>query len=92
MNLSPFAAKYRKSFPSASSSFASSSYREDSTDTDSSVLSPKLHHRERAEGEPHYQFRKSNSMRLALKEGEEGDWLISDDIVFYTFHKIIVSI
>ncbi len=72
-----FSEKYRKSFPSASSSFASSSYREDSTDTDSSIRSPKLLHPDRAaEMEPHYQFRKSNSMKLALKEDHEGDWFI----------------
>ena len=70
-----FSERYRKSYPSASSSFASSSYREDSTDTDSSLRSPNLSQYDRAEaGEPHYQFRKSNSMKLALKEGMiEGD-------------------
>ena len=85
---------YRKSYPSMSSSVASSSYREDSTDTDSSVRSPKLIHVEipqvpsvmissttgapsaeaiANESEPHYQFRKSNSMKLALKQADEGD-------------------
>ena len=83
-----FLEKYRKSFPSASasSSFASSSYREDSTDTDSSYhrsspkhaaitdnkMSADCCHRE---PEPHYQFRKSNSMKLALREDEEGECL-----------------
>ena len=76
--LTYFIEKYRRSFPnaSASSSFASSSYREDSTDTDSSFQrSPK--HGEPVDSastdlEPHYQFRKSNSMKLALREDEEG--------------------
>lgn len=27
-----------------------------------------------SEREPHYQFRKSYSMKLAVKEEEEGDW------------------
>lgn len=81
--------KYRRSYPSASSSFASSSYREESTDTDSSVVrspQPPPHRQRRLPsqqtlpsrpepppGEPHYQFRKSNSMKLALKEGLQGD-------------------
>ena len=72
-----FSERYRKSFPSASSSFASSSFREDSTDTDSSLRSPKMLHVDHFDAlEPHHQFRKSIStgMRLALKEPEEGDW------------------
>ena len=69
----PLIDTYRKSYPSASTSSFASSIREDSTDTDSSVRSPKLTPRfERClEGEPHYQFRKSNSMKLAIDN--EGD-------------------
>lgn len=76
----PFADCCRKSFPGSSSSVTAGYFCDISTDSDSSVHSLNL----RSVGaggrscpaglrEPHYQFRKSNSMRLALKEGEEGD-------------------
>jgi len=69
-----FLAQYRKSFPSVSASFPSP-YCDNSAD-DSNTSSPQsLRHATGADRQPCYQFRKSNSMKLALKEDVEGDGL-----------------
>ena len=69
-----FLAQYRKSFPSVSASFPSP-YCDNSAD-DSNTSSPRsLRHATGGDRQPCYQFRKSNSMKLALKEDVEGDRL-----------------
>lgn len=69
-----FLAQYRKSFPSVSASFPSP-YCDNSAD-DSNTSSPRsLRHATGPDRQPCYQFRKSNSMKLALKEDVEGDGL-----------------
>lgn len=69
-----FLAQYRKSFPSVSTSFPSPIYRDHSADESSTSSPQSLRRAGGPDGQPCYQFRKSNSMKLALKEDVEGDW------------------
>jgi len=43
-------------------------------------------------GEPRYQFRKSNSMKLALKEDEEGDLVVMMVASYFSYGVYIFNL